>query len=1268
MSAQCVYIVFIMKVQSIQKSMKGFALIATISVLLLLTLVAVAFLSLASLTVRTSRSEWAQEEARSNARLGLMIAIGELQRDLGPDQRIAVSASILDSNPDTLAIDGVTNQQWTAVMSSVYDQNQTGSPYTRDMSNGGLQDARNGTDYQARDFILNYIVSGNEGGRAKLNGQREFQDAVSQSLTEGEDAIALVSGGSAQNPADHVLVKKVVAEKEQLISDGSREFRPKGGYAFWVSSNNTKANIGRPDAHRETAIASETGIGIWRMLHPQDAEPFVIDGIDFGQQVRDNRILTPKSLTLINEANRLGVLNNYHAMTGLSSSVLCNVRDGGLKKNLSAYLHGSDGDEPDDIDSLDGSKTHYIGISAGDRLIGPPNEEYAALRDEDYAESEYHDIAPTFELLWRWAQLADEFGFGNSSSTGIRPQKLADAASGSSDSDGWDNGEDLVLRRSEQNRGLNSNVFDGEMRRPADPRNLSDVKIAPVVTEACIYYNLASYPVGTGSEQEFALRQCIYPRVGLWNPYNVEMVLDRDMVLQLFLNGKKSVSFNGGSEFTREIYYGGRVTRTVDGRLANVFDSQFGGQVHFFLPRVTIPPGETFIFSIGGSPRRLDPETFAGNRLQAEDAPSSGSYLYVDYLQDDISGDRATHAKDSDMKDSELMPEMPRTFRETPFDARLHGADNYMFMLKYLEEGATRFSVAGSRDPDPTWAREPSLVYASVSLQAGGGDEFPIAWQAGSEHPIVALNGPNDHIGDGVDPNPFTRDGFRIRWLEETASNLGSVDSPLMLQSSALGNWNLRASYICRNPFDNVSSTAPYFHGIYTRDNPSDEVSWGALSPRRQGGFQTGFPFGAANDLSVDRVIAFELPTREVGIPSLGYLRHLQLSEHVWHPSYTIGSSIADPRVKQTGTVPQEDVDMTNHGWNTDGFGINYWAGLFGNIVFELCEDNHLVFDMTYEVNHNLWSDFFLTGATQNEIANFAQNPVTSPLKNGNLRLWDTNGDATDDLNDLFRAAGRLMLNGGFDVHSTSKQAWKAFLTSTRDTQYGEADRTPFPRTLFPKGDENTESAYSSKVFTGYRSLGDKEIDSLAEAIVREVKIRAPFFGMSDFVNRRLAEDDTGRNGAIEAALERSLPNRGQNERFPITKQSLPSKTNYVAQSTLGTPTVSDSTRLDQELKPASTGYGTPGYITQGDILQVAGSGLVARSDTFTVRSYGESVDVNGNVLARAWCEAVVQRTPEPVVPDDETGMNPRDLQGNGVNFGRRFEVVSFRWLNADEV
>ena len=251
---------------------QGFALITAISVLFLLTLVPIALLSLSALTVKTSRFDWAREEARANARLGLMIAIGELQRDLGPDQRIALSASILDENSDTLRIDGVANQHWTGVVSSVFEGNKSGSPFTRDMNAGGLQDARSGGGIRVEDQIFNYFVSGNEGGRRKMRGFRHYQDARDDVVPDGVEGLDIVAGGSVIDPDDYVRVKKMATEKEQVIPDGGSEFRPNGAYAYWVCSNSTKANVVRLDPHRAVAIDHETGRGMQRMLHPQDAE------------------------------------------------------------------------------------------------------------------------------------------------------------------------------------------------------------------------------------------------------------------------------------------------------------------------------------------------------------------------------------------------------------------------------------------------------------------------------------------------------------------------------------------------------------------------------------------------------------------------------------------------------------------------------------------------------------------------------------------------------------------------------------------------------------------------------------------------------------------------------------------------------------------------------------------------------------------------------------------------------------------------------------
>ena len=63
---------------------------------------------------------------------------------------------------------------------------------------------------------------------------------------------------------------------------------------------------------------------------------------------------------------------------------------------------------------------------------------------------------------------------------------------------------------------------------------------------------------------------------------------------------------------------------------------------------------------------------------------------------------------------------------------------------------------------------------------------------------------------------------------------------------------------------------------------------------------------------------------------------------------------------------------------------------------------------------------------------------------------------------------------------------------------------------------------------------------------------------------------------------------------------------------------------------------GIPGYVIQSDRLKPIANTLQARDDTFRIRAYGEALDAKGKIIARAWCEAVVQRNPEYVDPANE--------------------------------
>lgn len=306
-----------------------------------------------------------------------------------------------------------------------------------------------------------------------------------------------------------------------------------------------------------------------------------------------------------------------------------------------------------------------------------------------------------------------------------------------------------------------------------------------------------------------------------------------------------------------------------------------------------------------------------------------------------------------------------------------------------------------------------------------------------------------------------------------------------------------------------------------------------------------------------------------------------------------------------------------------------------------------------------------------------AQIDSGAPLLNPRLKYHRPNNQSPEvaDLRDMDKAAAHLLVDGAFNVNSTSVPAWRALLGSLR-YQVSPTETFPVPRFITGLTTRPAADDYPS----GMRVLTDQQLDALAAAIVEQVKLRGPFLSMADFVNRRRVAGEIGKKGALQAAIDNSgindaaLSELGQATDLTGPKAGdglivLPEKDAKMNWKHGITPAV-----------PENTAAGAPGVITQADFLQALAPVLTARSDTFRIRFYGESfhpaLGRSSNPVS-AMGEAVVQRLPDFIDLDDPA-LSAGDNLGNATLLdtlnavnqenGRRFKIVSFRWLNPDEI
>jgi len=415
--------------------------------------------------------------------------------------------------------------------------------------------------------------------------------------------------------------------------------------------------------------------------------------------------------------------------------------------------------------------------------------------------------------------------------------------------------------------------------------------------------------------------------------------------------------------------------------------------------------------------------------------------------------------------------------------------------------------------------------------------------------------------------------------------------------------------------------------------------------------------------------VFFEIPRKPQDVSSIGQLAHANLSFDQGYldfhltpedsgyqyraasnqPAYAIGNSEPSGHIALDEVVREMDDDVGGTNW---------------------------IYDTSYLLNRRLWDGFFFSSYTNP--------PPAEGLAHERYSWRHGNGPRTG--RDSFeRIAGELAVEGAFNVNSTSVEAWTAVLSfalgadveTVDGTDANPDSRNPVARMHYPGHSAVSGAADPEDEgnLEGYRTLSEAEIRELAEQIVRSLRERradkGPFTSLASFVNRYVGADASDRarhRGLLQEAIDRTSINGGEN------LSGLSDESDF-KEDIFGNGLIPPHPDYPLDAQGGAETGGSPGFLTQADLLARLGPYLRVRSDTFRIRAYGDHTDpLTGERLSRAWCEAVVQRNPGYVeaasqIPGgNEPSARPQDLSQVNERVGRQYRITHFRWLSEDEI
>lgn len=1142
--------------------------------MVLMMLVMLGMLSLSSLTLRTKAEDNANSEARANARMALVLAIGELQRSMGPDGNITAPASMLDTDPETPMIDGVKQARLTGVWEA--RKEVLGSP----------------PNYDRQSPFRRWLVSASDA--SKLTNMEFPREA----------------------PADSVPVAPDQNSEDGLIRAG-RVRTQAGGYAWWVGDENCKAHVG---LHDELDRNQSPGVA---ELLASAATPgsHGLEALTGFEEFPSNTTISDKIFTrdLISLAapGATSPQALFNDLSPYSESVLANVTNGSLRKDLSLFL------ERKDIDWLEGWGRAEGKSQAPAGPLGP-NQAIALSPPKDY------DVL-SWKSLHHW--------------TNMHRRQIGQGA----------------------NFPLAAMSNPAPMDKVSNPTwNSGVLRISPVLVRMQL---ILSYGVRKrqgappGPESDYDVFMAAYPVITVWNPYSVALKVKEFSIFlhtlplehTIYKNGaKQNITVNGSRNGN---YNWGWPSGNMELRIGNAG-----------IPGVTFAPGEarTLTYaSYGGG--------FTGHNMINEIRPWLPGHIGWERNLGTIRG------QGSDRIEIET--------KGASWNSS--GASYHQFQETYGFRCEAKDFHTGGFSPGLT----AQMFSGQVAFRHETDQGNPVTTFISKD------NFPSKTLSElDNSPAPFIQVDTRLKTLDEVQLPNKTWLNTLPAHPYAA------ATSTQKHAGQGVDAVTTFFAHPYT-------VTFEQITGL-EGLIQNKPFFGPSNTpAGRNKIIAQEIPL--VPLTSLAQLQNIPqfpMEGLNWSGYYmqnhAIGNSYASPGLAPDAIKERSFPFYLGEylAWSDGGGGDlsgkfhGGWTS-FNNADYTIDVAPAAVVDRSYAANQLLFDDYFFSSmsAQQGQIfSNYGTERTLQQvvqefyeddkaLPNAAYRAYSGKKKASDIVESLIdtgsavapdahlAVAAHLMVSGGFNINSTSVKAWTAMLASSHLKQpvtlsnsggLTVQDRARFVVSRFgtPVGgaaDNNAGENSEDNRWLGYRELTVDEVRQLAAAIVKQVKKRGPFRSVGEFVNRRLSTDrELARYGAIQAALE-----------DPEVKINA----NYRSNPIVAADLVVDNRSANYRFKEAALGsryQGTPAYISQADILTPIAPLINARSDTFVVRAYGESRSADGTrVLARALCEAVVQRLPEYLDPAEEAQIPLADLTSTtNKTFGRRFTVKSFRWISQQEL